>query len=94
LPPRPAPAPCASMMSCMSPLPADEESPDVATFREQLDHQIGEVQLPEAILGVMHSAIQLDHAGAGAPLDSRAADGLRGDSRSRHEPDGGRYALA
>jgi len=36
----------------LSPLPADEESPEVETFRDQLDHQIGEVQLPEAILEV------------------------------------------
>jgi TnpA family transposase len=36
----------------LSPLPADEESPEVATLRDQLDQQIGEVQLPEAILEV------------------------------------------
>jgi len=36
----------------LSPLPAYEESPEVATLRDQLDQQIGEVQLPEAILEV------------------------------------------
>jgi len=34
----------------LSQLPADEESPEVETFRDQLDHRIGEVQLPDAIL--------------------------------------------
>jgi TnpA family transposase len=36
----------------LSPLPADEESPEVSTLRDELDDQIGEVQLPEAILEV------------------------------------------
>jgi TnpA family transposase len=36
----------------LSPLPADEESPEVSTLRDELDQQIGEVQLPEAILEV------------------------------------------
>lgn len=45
----------------LSPLPADEEPPEVATFRDQLDDQIGEVQLPEAILKWMH---RCDSAGS------------------------------
>ncbi len=36
----------------LAPLAAEEESPEVETLRAQLDHRIGEVQLPEAILAV------------------------------------------
>jgi len=33
-------------------LPADEEDPEVIKLRAKLDHRIGEVQLPEVILGI------------------------------------------
>jgi TnpA family transposase len=36
----------------LSPLPADDEDPEVTKLRVKLDHRIGEVQLPEVILAV------------------------------------------
>ena len=36
----------------MSPLPAEDEDPEVTKLRAALDHRIGEVQLPEVILAV------------------------------------------
>jgi TnpA family transposase len=36
----------------LAPLPAEEEAPEVEALRAELDHRIGEVQLPEAILAV------------------------------------------
>lgn len=50
LAPGPELAPCVWTELHLSQLPADEESPEVETFGDQLDHRIGEVQLPDAIL--------------------------------------------
>ncbi|NKF15144.1 transposase, partial [Rhizobium sp. BUS002] len=36
----------------LSPLPAEDEDPEVTKLRAALDHRIGEVQLPEVILAV------------------------------------------
>ncbi len=36
----------------LSPLPAEDEDPEVTKLRAALDHRIGEVQLPEVILVV------------------------------------------
>ena len=36
----------------LSALPAEDEDPEVTKLRTALDHRIGEVQLPEVILGV------------------------------------------
>src|SRR3546814_18536074 len=36
----------------LSPLPAEDEDPEVTKLRAALDHRIGEVQLPDVILAV------------------------------------------
>jgi hypothetical protein len=36
----------------LSPLPADDDDPEVTKLRAKLDHRIGEVQFPEVILSM------------------------------------------
>jgi hypothetical protein len=50
----------------LSPSPADEESPDVATFRDQLDQQIGEVQRSRSRRAATWSRGLRRHCRAGA----------------------------
>jgi hypothetical protein len=58
----------------LSPLPAEDEDPEVTKLRAALDHRIGEVQLPEVILAVDAPGALL--AGSCSDVSPRSTDEL------------------